>query len=294
MAARDPTFSKFSVAEGKAYAENRGIQYPPAVFEEILRYHDGGTGLAVDVGCGPGNVTRDLARYFDKVIGLDNSSGMIEAAQAILADEKNGNIAFDIWAAESLDKYAGLEADSVDVITCAVSIHWFDLPAFYRAAAKVLKPGGSIAAWVSAPAKAASSCPHATEINAVFSELNTALKPFKMPANVLADGQYEDLPLPWTIEPPNCDFESSSFKRVVFCEENGNALLKSYPLKLDRLEQGMLSASPYIRWREANPDLAGTNQDISKLHVQKMRDVLGGVEVIDMEVQLVLIMMKKK
>ena len=30
-------------------------------------------------------------------------------------------------------------------------IHWFDLPAFYLAAAKVLKPGGTIAAWVTAP-----------------------------------------------------------------------------------------------------------------------------------------------
>jgi hypothetical protein len=70
--------------------------------------------------------------------------------------------------------------------------------------------------------------------------------------------------------------------------------MESYPCTLEQLEQSIYSASPYIRWREANPGLAGTDRDVNKVHVQKMRDVLGGAsETLDMAVKVVLIMFKK-
>jgi SAM-dependent methyltransferase len=123
---RDPTFHKFSAKEGRAYAASRGISYPPKVFQEILDYHGGVTDLAVDVGCGPGNVTRDLAKYFDKVVGLDNSPGMVDAANAILQDESesglNGKVEFRVCPAEKIDELGGLVEGSVDVITSAVAV----------------------------------------------------------------------------------------------------------------------------------------------------------------------------
>lgn len=119
---RDPTFAKFTAKEGKAYAASRGISYPPKLFQEILNYHNGSTDLAVDVGCGPGTVTRDLTEYFDSVVGLDNSPGMIEAANSALELEPNEKLAFRVCPAEKIDEDGRLERESVDLITCAVAV----------------------------------------------------------------------------------------------------------------------------------------------------------------------------
>jgi hypothetical protein len=69
--------------------------------------------------------------------------------------------------------------------------------------------------------------------------------------------------------------------------------MRSYPLKLEQLEQAIYSASPYVRWKEANPELAGGEEDVARVHVRRMREVMGGEEVLEMEVKMVLIMLKK-
>ena len=71
------------------------------------------------------------------------------------------------------------------------------------------------------------------------------------------------------------------------------AVVKSYPLRLEQLERAIKSASPYVRWREANPELAGGEEDLARVHVQRMREVMGGEEVVEMEVKMVLVMFKK-
>lgn len=119
---RDLTFANFTSKEGKAYAAARGISYPPKVFQDILDYHGGEATLAVDVGCGPGNVTRDLTKYFDRVVGLDNSQGMVDAANSMLEQEANGKVTFAVCPSERIDVDAGLETNSVDIITSAVAV----------------------------------------------------------------------------------------------------------------------------------------------------------------------------
>src|SRR5215207_7893957 len=42
---------------------------------------------------------------------------------------------------------SGIEAHSVDLVTVASAIHWFDLSKFYTEVRRVVKPGGVIAAW---------------------------------------------------------------------------------------------------------------------------------------------------
>ena len=42
---------------------------------------------------------------------------------------------------------SGLPDRSCDAITVAQAVHWFNLPAFYLEARRVLKPGGVIAVW---------------------------------------------------------------------------------------------------------------------------------------------------
>jgi ubiquinone/menaquinone biosynthesis C-methylase UbiE len=40
-----------------------------------------------------------------------------------------------------------LQDSSVDLVTAASALHWFDLPRFYREVRRVLKPHGCLAAW---------------------------------------------------------------------------------------------------------------------------------------------------
>lgn len=49
-------------------------------------------------------------------------------------------------------------------------------------------------------------------------------------------------------------------------------------IKLSDMEDGLATASMVTRWREAHPDLVGTDEDCVKVFVQKLREALGGKE----------------
>lgn len=42
---------------------------------------------------------------------------------------------------------SGLDAGTVDLVTVAQALHWFDLTRFYAEVGRVLKPGGLLAVW---------------------------------------------------------------------------------------------------------------------------------------------------
>ncbi|KAJ5219129.1 uncharacterized protein N7498_001228 [Penicillium cinerascens] len=78
----DPTFSTYDQHKAQRYAESR-LSYSARLYNTIIDYHiksHGQTITLVDVGCGPGNATRDLARRFDHAVGLDPSVEMINRA----------------------------------------------------------------------------------------------------------------------------------------------------------------------------------------------------------------------
>ncbi len=63
---------------GAAYARFRP-EYPPEL-AKFLAATAPSTGLAVDVGCGTGQLTTQLADHFERTIGLDPSSDQLENA----------------------------------------------------------------------------------------------------------------------------------------------------------------------------------------------------------------------
>lgn len=93
--------------------------------------------LAWDCGAGNGQATVPLAALFEQVLGTD-----ISAAQLVSAPEVS-NVEYRVTPAES----SGLSAHSVDLVTVAQAMHWFDLPKFFAEVRRVLKPRGIIAAW---------------------------------------------------------------------------------------------------------------------------------------------------
>lgn len=56
---------------------------------------------------------------------------------------KSENIEYRLESAEQCT----IEDKSIDLITVAQAIHWFDFNVFYKQVHRVLKPGGIIAAW---------------------------------------------------------------------------------------------------------------------------------------------------
>jgi len=118
---------------GRAYARFRP-EYPPQT-AAFLASAAPDTRLAVDVGCGNGQLTQLLARHFTEVIGLDPSADQIANA---IAQER---VSYQCAPAEQLPLADG----SSSLITAAQAAHWFDLPAFYKEARRVAAPGGILA-----------------------------------------------------------------------------------------------------------------------------------------------------
>lgn len=97
---------------------------------------------------------------------------------------------------------------------------WFDMARFWPSAARILRPGGTVAIWGSKVAAVHKSVPNADKINAALQEIEDAeLEPYFEPGNLIIMRLYEDLGLPWTVKPPVADFDESTFFKKLFGTE---------------------------------------------------------------------------
>ncbi len=117
------------------YQRNRP-GYPAALFA-FLAAHAPSRHCAWDCATGTGQAALQLARHFEQVIATDGSATQI--ASAVRA----ANIDYRVATAEA----SGIESASIDLVTVAQALHWFDIPRFFAEARRVLKPGGLIAIW---------------------------------------------------------------------------------------------------------------------------------------------------
>jgi SAM-dependent methyltransferase len=94
----------------------------------------------LDVGSGTGIFTRQLAAALqvNPVIGIEPSAPMRARAEA---EQDHGSITYLDGVAERLP----FEDATARAVVAATAAHWFDRPAFYREAARVLVPGGIFA-----------------------------------------------------------------------------------------------------------------------------------------------------
>lgn len=90
-----------------------------------------------DCGTGNGQAAVDLAADFSEVIATDPSERQI--AHALPHDR----VSYRVAPAEK----SGLEDRSVDLVTVAQALHWFDLDGFYREVRRVARPAGILAVW---------------------------------------------------------------------------------------------------------------------------------------------------
>jgi SAM-dependent methyltransferase len=118
-----------------SYAQFRP-RYPAPLFAflaGICHHRD----AAWDCATGSGQAAGDLAPHFARVWATDASASQISHAQP------HPRVQYRVAPAEE----SGLDDLSVDLVTVAQALHWFDRPAFYREVKRVLRPGGILAAW---------------------------------------------------------------------------------------------------------------------------------------------------
>ncbi len=97
--------------------------------------------VVVDLGCGTGRITELLAPFAARVIGVDGSEAMIEAARQRVRANGANNVDFHHAQLQELP----LEDDAADVALMILVLHYVSNPqAALREAARVLKPGGKL------------------------------------------------------------------------------------------------------------------------------------------------------
>ena len=117
------------------YAQSRP-NYPDEIYAYLASLAPDRS-LAWDCGTGNGQAALGLATYFARVYATDASAEQISHAQP------HEKVEYHAEPAE----HVSLPDSSVDLVTVAVAIHWFNFEEFYSEVKRVLKPDGIIAAW---------------------------------------------------------------------------------------------------------------------------------------------------
>jgi SAM-dependent methyltransferase len=170
-----------------AYAAYRPT-YPDELFA-WLAYQAPARDLAWDCATGNGQAAVGLAAHFNLVIATDASREQIGHARA------HPRVTYRVARAES----AVLAPGSCDCVTVAQALHWFDIPAFFTHAIRVLKPRGVLAAWTYSGAHLADE-----RLDAVLRRFaRETVGPYWPAERRLVDTGYLTLEFPFQeIEPP--------------------------------------------------------------------------------------------
>jgi len=172
-----PDYSSFAMQ----YAQSRP-GYPEGLFKYLASLVEK-RGIAWDCATGSGQAALSLANFFDKVVATDISHAQV----------KNAFRHPGIHYLVCLSERTCIGNNSVDLITAASAVHWFNLPAFYKEAERIMKPGGILAVWTY----------HVGYVEPPLDKLflrfyTNIISPFFAEGARLVDNRYEDINLPGT------------------------------------------------------------------------------------------------
>jgi trans-aconitate methyltransferase len=138
MPSLSPTTPTWNAADYAANSAAQQIWARELIAQLSLR----GDERILDVGCGDGKVTAELARAVLKgsVAGIDASSEMIRFARKTFPPGKHPNLKFQVMDARHIRL-----ARRFDIVFSSSVLHWVaDHPAFLRGAAAGLRSGGRL------------------------------------------------------------------------------------------------------------------------------------------------------
>jgi len=134
----DPAAARWNAAD---YAANSSVQQAWAR-ETIAMLQLRGDERILDIGCGDGKVSVELARAVPRgaVVGIDSSPQMIEFARARFPSRKFSSVEFHVMDAREIRFER-----QFDLVFSNAALHWVDdHQALLRGAAACLRPGGRL------------------------------------------------------------------------------------------------------------------------------------------------------
>jgi ubiquinone/menaquinone biosynthesis C-methylase UbiE len=167
-------------AQAAAYA-----QFRPDYPDELVQAVVGRCAVrrkALDVATGNGQLAVKLAAFFEEVLATDISQKQLDNAR------QASNVKYRVGRAEQLD----FPDRSLDLVTVAQALHWFDFDRFYAEVKRVLKPEGIFAA---IGYGLFSSTPDADAVIRDFYQNITG--PYWDPERRYIDEQYGTIPFPF-------------------------------------------------------------------------------------------------
>lgn len=162
-----------------AYASARP-GYPEALFD-FLADSCSAQDRAWDCATGNGQAALKLAQRFTHVIATDASEQQVRLATA------HERVSYHVAAAE----HSALPDSSVNLITVAQALHWFDIGQFFAEADRVLRPGGVLAAWCYG------LCQVDEAVDRIVLDCYEALDAWWPPERAVVERGYSDMTLPF-------------------------------------------------------------------------------------------------
>jgi len=155
-------------------------RYPKELYDFIFS-HVKKFDQAWDAGTGNGQAAVVLAERFKSVLATDISQKQLDQA------EQRANITYAVSG-----ETCKLPDRSVDLITVAQAIHWFDRPKFYKEVNRVAVPGAILGVWVYGLLKVSSS------IDPLLDHFYTkVVGPYWDPERRLIDEQLKSIDFPF-------------------------------------------------------------------------------------------------
>jgi len=185
-------FKDYFSTQSVDYAKYRP-SYPVELFEYLASIAPQQE-TAWDCATGNGQAAFALASFFARVVATDGSQFQLDNAAA------HERVTYHQATAED----SHLESHSIDLVTVAQALHWFDLEGFYSEVSRVLKPRGVLAVW----------CYNLLEISpaldAVINKFYAeTVGPYWPPERRLIEDNYRSIAFPFAeVEPPPFDMRA--------------------------------------------------------------------------------------
>ena len=225
---------------GARYAAGRPV-YPGKLaftLEGLVSNHT----LAVDVGCGTGQLSVLLAEHFKSVRAFDPSESQLAHARP------HPRVSYARAPAEALPIASG----SANLITAAQAAHWFDRPRFYAEVRRIAAPGAVLALITYNNAEAD------TEAMKPIGQLYQALDPWWRPEREDVETAYARFDFPfdaipakggaiihdWTFEEMRAYLESWSALRAARADGE-DEMINGY---LDKARKAWGEGQIRVRW----------------------------------------------
>jgi len=122
--------------------------YPAALYDDVERLARPLSGATVvELGAGTGIATRQLMARGANVVALDAGPAMLARWLARLPARSGTAASGSVLLARADAHALPVPDNSTDLVVAAQAWHWFDVPRAAAEAARVLRPGGSLALW---------------------------------------------------------------------------------------------------------------------------------------------------